>query len=45
MIVQQLMDEVEPAPGRYKHHIELTAPEQLDAQLQAWLQEAYNLAG
>ncbi len=36
---------VEPAAGRFMHHLELYSGEQLDAELQAWLQEAYDLAG
>lgn len=36
---------VQPAAGRFMHHLELYSNDQLDAQLQAWLQEAYNLAG
>ena len=36
---------VEPSPGRFMHHLELYSPDQLDAELQAWLQEAFNLAG
>jgi len=36
---------VEPAAGRFMHHLELYSPDQLDAELQAWLQEAFNLAG
>lgn len=37
---------VEPAAaGRFMHHLALYSSEQLDAEFQAWLQEAYNLAG
>ena len=36
---------VEPAPGRFMHHLELHQPGGLDAQVQAWLQEAWQLAG
>lgn len=36
---------VEPTAGRFMHHLELYSGEQLDVELQAWLQEAYNLAG
>ena len=31
---------VEPYPGRWTHHILIDAPDQIDAQLLAWLQEA-----
>lgn len=31
---------VEPYPGRWTHHILINAPDQIDAQLLAWLQEA-----
>jgi hypothetical protein len=36
---------VEPAAGRFMHHLELSSADQLDSQMQAWLQEAFVLAG
>lgn len=35
---------VEPARGRFVHHLELYAAEELDAEVDAWLGEAYALA-
>ena len=31
---------VEPYPGRWTHHILLTAPEEIDGELMGWLEEA-----
>lgn len=36
---------VEPAPGRFMHHLELTHLSDLDAQVLAWVTEAWELAG
>ena len=36
---------VEPYPGRFIHHIELSTPEQVDDELRALLEEAWTLAG
>jgi hypothetical protein len=36
---------VEPRPGRFTHHLELSSPEEVDAEVRAWLREAWNLAG
>ncbi len=36
---------VEPAPGRYTHHLELRSPEEIDDEVLRWLQEAWELAG
>ncbi len=36
---------VEPAAGHFMYHLELYSGEQLDAELQVRLQEAYHLAG
>ena len=36
---------VEPTAGHFMHHLELYSDEQLDEELQAWLQEAFKLAG
>lgn len=35
---------VEPAPGRFTHHIELFAPDEVDAEVKAWIAEAWGLA-
>lgn len=35
----------EPAPGRFMHHLELHRVKDVDAQVRAWLAEAYDLAG
>lgn len=35
---------VEPYPGRWTHHILLTAPEEIDGELMCWLEEARNFA-
>ena len=35
---------VEPYPGRWTHHLLLTAPEDVDGLLAAWLAEAYRFA-
>lgn len=32
---------VEPAPGRYMHHLELYVVDDIDDQARAWLQEAW----
>lgn len=34
----------EPYPGRWTHHLPVSTPEDLDGQLLAWLQEAYDFA-
>ena len=34
----------EPYPGRWTHHFVLSRPEELDAELTAWLREAYAFA-
>ena len=36
---------VEPAPGRFTHHLELYASEDLDDEVRQWLQEAWEQAG
>jgi hypothetical protein len=36
---------VEPSPGRFTHHLELYSTDDLDAEIHAWLQEAWGLAG
>ena len=35
---------VEPAPGRFTHHLELHGPEDIDAEVRAWLSEAWESA-
>lgn len=36
---------VEPSPGRFTHHLELWESEDVDAQVAAWLEEAWEAAG
>ena len=36
---------VEPSPGLYTHHLELNDPSEIDDQVRAWLQQAYDAAG
>jgi hypothetical protein len=36
---------VESSPGRFTHHLELYSTDDLDAEIHAWLQEAWGLAG
>ena len=36
---------VEPAPGRFMHHLELRRPDEVDAEVEAWLREAWEAAG
>ena len=35
---------VEPAPGRFTHHLEIHSRDDLDDQVSGWLQEAWGLA-
>ncbi len=35
---------VEPAPGRFMHHLELRAPDEIDGEVGQWLAEAYAAA-
>ncbi len=35
---------VEPYPGRWTHHIPVTAPEAVDGELMGWVEEAYRFA-
>jgi hypothetical protein len=35
---------VEPAPGRFTHHLELRSPEEIDDEVRAWLAEAWQAA-
>jgi len=34
---------VEPAPGRFTHHLELHAPSEIDDEVRDWLQEAWDV--
>jgi len=36
---------VEPYPGRFTHHLELSSPAEIDDEVRAWLQEAWAAAG
>lgn len=36
---------VEPKPGRFTHHLELYATEEIDAEVFVWLRDAYDGAG
>ena len=36
---------VQPAPGRWMHHLELHSPADIDGQVLAWLQTAWQQAG
>ena len=40
----RILQAVEPYPGRWAHHLLLTAPEDVDGLLAAWLAEAYRFA-
>ena len=35
---------VEPAPGRFTHHLELRSAEEIDDEVRAWLAEAWRAA-
>jgi hypothetical protein len=36
---------VEPARGRFMHHLELTSAADIDHEVQSWLQAAWEMAG
>ncbi|SCZ80149.1 DUF5655 domain-containing protein [Acidaminobacter hydrogenoformans] len=38
----RITESLEPYPGRWMHHLILTAPEEIDEVLLEWLREAYN---
>ncbi len=40
----QIRQAVEPYPGRWTHHVLLANPEDVTADLRAWLEEAYRFA-
>ncbi|MDL2234601.1 DUF5655 domain-containing protein [Christensenellaceae bacterium OttesenSCG-928-L17] len=37
----RIVEAVEPYPNRWTHHVLINAPEEFDAQVMAWLKEAY----
>lgn len=36
---------VEPASGRFMHHLELRRPDEVDGEVAGWLREAWDLSG
>ncbi|HEY0736983.1 MAG TPA: DUF5655 domain-containing protein [Herpetosiphonaceae bacterium] len=36
---------VEPAPGRFMHHLELRDPAEIDSEVSTWLRQAWEAAG
>lgn len=40
----RIAERAEPYPGRWTHHLLFSSPEELDADLVGWLQEAYAFA-
>ena len=36
---------MEPYPGRFTHHLELFSLEEVDEEVENWLNEAWQLAG
>lgn len=36
---------VQPTPGRWMHHLPVTAADDVDAEVRTWLAEAYDAAG
>jgi hypothetical protein len=36
---------VEPKPGRFTHHLELSSVKEIDAEVEGWLKEAWGTAG
>jgi hypothetical protein len=36
---------VEPAKGRFTHHLELREPDEVDEEVAGWLREAWEAAG
>ena len=41
---QRWKEVVEPAPGRFTHHLELCAAHEIDDEVRGWLQEAWEVA-
>jgi hypothetical protein len=44
LATQRFKEVVEPAPGRWMHHLELAGPEGVDAEVVGWLREAHAAA-
>lgn len=42
VVSPRIVESVEPYPGRWMHHLILSAQEDLDEELLEWLREAYN---
>ncbi|MZQ96356.1 MAG: hypothetical protein GT601_01645 [Acidaminobacter sp.] len=42
VVSPRIVESVEPYPGRWMHHLILSAQEDLDEELLDWLREAYN---
>jgi len=40
----RIVQAVQPYPGRWTHHVLVTAPEQIDGQLLDWIDQAYRFA-
>lgn len=40
----RIVESVEPYPNRWTHHVLIAAPEEMDEQVMAWLQEAYDFS-
>lgn len=40
----RIAEAVEPYPGRWTHHVVISAPEDMDEQVMDWLREAYAFA-
>ena len=40
----RFVESVEPHPGRWTHHVIIQSTEEVDAQIQEWLREAYDFA-
>lgn len=40
----RIVESVEPYPGRWTHHVLISSADDLDDELKAWLQEAYDFA-
>lgn len=41
---ERIIESVEPYPGRWTHHVLISAPEELDEQVKDWLREAYDFS-
>lgn len=42
---QRWKEIVEPAPGRFMHHLELRSEAEIDGEVRGWLREAWKAAG